>query len=68
MPRTTIHPLAGARRQPRLYGRGRIRWTICVGFSAVESKDIYQHLYLRRYERSRKHSAAMMLRRDARFS
>jgi 2-octaprenylphenol hydroxylase len=26
-----------------------------------EGKDIGQHLYLRRYERSRKHSAAMML-------
>ncbi|VFS40862.1 UbiH/UbiF/VisC/COQ6 family Ubiquinone biosynthesis hydroxylase [Enterobacter cancerogenus] len=26
-----------------------------------EGKDIGQHMYLRRYERSRKHSAAMML-------
>lgn len=26
-----------------------------------QGKDIGQHLYLRRYERSRKHSAAMML-------
>lgn len=27
----------------------------------VRGKDIGQHLYLRRYERSRKHSAALML-------
>jgi 2-polyprenylphenol 6-hydroxylase len=26
-----------------------------------EGKDIGQHLYLRRYERRRKHSAALML-------
>ncbi len=27
----------------------------------AQGKDIGQHLYLRRYERSRKHSAALML-------
>lgn len=27
----------------------------------AQGKDIGQHLYLRRYERSRKHSAAVML-------
>ncbi|XTZ39120.1 FAD-dependent 2-octaprenylphenol hydroxylase [Salmonella enterica] len=55
----TIHPLAGQ--------------GVNLGFMDVaelitelkrlhrEGKDIGQHLYLRRYERSRKHSAALML-------
>jgi len=55
----TIHPLAGQ--------------GVNLGFMDVaelitelrrlrsQGKDIGQHLYLRRYERSRKHSAAMML-------
>lgn len=55
----TIHPLAGQ--------------GVNLGFMDVaeliaelrrlsrDGKDIGQHLYLRRYERSRKHSAAMML-------
>jgi 2-octaprenylphenol hydroxylase len=55
----TIHPLAGqgvnlgfmdaaelVSELKRLHGQG---------------KDIGQHMYLRRYERSRKHSAALML-------
>ena len=54
----TIH--AGrAGGEPWLYGRRRAYRR--VEALHAQGKDIGQHLYLRRYERSRKHSAALML-------
>ncbi len=39
----------------------RRSWLRSCAACIAQGKDIGQHLYLRRYERSRKHSAAMML-------
>jgi hypothetical protein len=47
------------RGEPWLYGRRRAYRR--AEAPARAGKDIGQHLYLRRYERSRKHSAALML-------
>ncbi|KAJ9431972.1 MULTISPECIES: FAD-dependent 2-octaprenylphenol hydroxylase [Pantoea] len=55
----TIHPLAG-----QGVNLGFMDAAELIGEIRrlhQEGKDIGQHLYLRRYERSRKHSAAMML-------
>ncbi|MEM6162298.1 FAD-dependent 2-octaprenylphenol hydroxylase [Erwinia sp. P6884] len=55
----TIHPLAG-----QGVNLGFMDAAALVGEIRrlhQQGKDIGQHLYLRRYERSRKHSAAMML-------
>ena len=55
----TIHPLAG-----QGVNLGFMDAAELIGEVKrlhQQGKDIGQHLYLRRYERSRKHSAAMML-------
>ncbi len=56
----TIHPLAGQGVNSALWTRTESARDDPPGFSA-SGQDTGQHLALRRYERSRKHSAAMML-------
>jgi 2-octaprenylphenol hydroxylase len=55
----TIHPLAG--QGVNLGFMDAAELTGEIRRLHQQGKDIGQHLYLRRYERSRKHSAAMML-------
>lgn len=55
----TIHPLAG--QGVNLGFMDAAALTGEIRRLHQQGKDIGQHLYLRRYERSRKHSAAMML-------
>ncbi|MGK0601572.1 FAD-dependent 2-octaprenylphenol hydroxylase [Yokenella regensburgei] len=55
----TIHPLAGQGVNLGFMDAAELIETLRRLHS--EGKDIGQHLYLRRYERSRKHSAALML-------